>query len=90
MRFVDEWVAVSEEEIGAALVGLLQHEGKLVEGAAACAVAALLRLRGRCRGKRVVVVCCGGNIAAATLARLLQQANLEQQQQQQQQQEVRC
>jgi threonine dehydratase len=71
MRFVDEWVALTEAEIAAALVSLLHHEGKLVEGAAACAVAALLRQRARWRGKRVVVVCCGGNIAAATLGRLL-------------------
>ncbi len=74
MRFVDEWVTLSEQEIAAALVGLLRHEGKLVEGAAACAVAAALRLRDRCRGRRVVVVCCGGNIAAATVGRLLAEA----------------
>ena len=32
--FVDEWVTVTEEEIGAAIVGMLQNHSKLIEGRA--------------------------------------------------------
>lgn len=70
--FVDRWVSVSEQEIADALVGLLAHEGKLVEGAAGCGLAAFRRLAPELGGKRVVLVCCGGNIAPATLAHVLQ------------------
>ena len=31
---VDEWVTVTEEEIAAAVVGVIQHHSKLIEGAA--------------------------------------------------------
>lgn len=30
--FVDEWVTVTEEEIGSAIVGMLQNHSKLIEG----------------------------------------------------------
>ncbi len=30
--FVDEWVTVTEEEIGRAVAGMLQYHSKLVEG----------------------------------------------------------
>ena len=47
IEYVDEWVTVTEEEIRAAMVGMLQNHSKLVEGAAACAVAALLKRSGQ-------------------------------------------
>ncbi len=69
--FVDQWVTVSEDEIASALVSLLHQEGKLVEGAAACAVAALLKCKEQAAGKRAVLVCCGSNLAVDTLSSLL-------------------
>ncbi|GLC75729.1 hypothetical protein PLESTF_001679100 [Pleodorina starrii] len=69
---VDEWVVVGEEEIAEALVGLLEEHSKLVEGAAACALAAFKRLAPRLAGLSVVVVCCGGNIALHTLQRAIE------------------
>lgn len=73
MRFVDEWVTVSEGEIADAVVSLLHHHSKLVEGAAGCGLAAFRRLAdaGRLADKRVVVVCCGGNVALPALRRML-------------------
>jgi len=41
--FVDDWVSVSEEEIADAMVAVLEFNSKMVEGAAACAVAAFFR-----------------------------------------------
>ncbi len=70
--YVDEWVLVSEEEIGSAICGMLQHHSKLIEGAAGCAIAALLKSPHLVRGKSAVVVCCGGNVATATLRDVLE------------------
>lgn len=64
---VDEWLTVTEEEIADALLGMLQHESRLVEGSAACAVAAFLKTRGRWQGKHVVLIACGGNIGLEDL-----------------------
>lgn len=69
--FVDQWVTVSEQEIADAIVSLLHHHSKLVEGAAGCAVAAVRKLAGRLAGKRVAVVCCGGNIALPVLKHVM-------------------
>lgn len=71
MQLVDEWVTVTEAEIGDALLGLLHHQSKLVEGSAACAIAALLKTKEQWAGKSVVVIACGGNIALSTLRKLI-------------------
>jgi threonine dehydratase len=59
---VDDWVAVPEEEIVAALRDWLDAEGTPIEGAAAVAVAACRRTAARWAGRTVAVVICGGNI----------------------------
>jgi threonine dehydratase len=73
---VDRWIAVSEGEIADAMVSTLQHGGKLVEGAAACAVAAALRVAREApeelAGRRVVVIACGGNVGVAALREALE------------------
>lgn len=71
MKYVDTWVTVSEDEIANAMKSLLHNEGKLVEGAAACAVAACRQLADQLCGKKVVVVCCGGNVALQDLEYVL-------------------
>lgn len=67
---VDRYIAVDEAAIAAALVGALEHQHLLVEGAAAVAIAACLADR-ELRGRRAVVVVCGGNLPRATLERVL-------------------
>lgn len=61
---VDEWVAVDETDIASTIFEFLDNEGMLIEGAAACAVAAvgkkLINFKPR---EKVAVVVCGGNIA---------------------------
>jgi threonine dehydratase len=67
---VDEFVVVSEEQIGAAMRLFMEREGDTIEGAAGVAVAALLEQRGKFRGQQVAVVICGGNIADKQLAEI--------------------
>ncbi|MBN8658749.1 MAG: pyridoxal-phosphate dependent enzyme [Candidatus Obscuribacterales bacterium] len=64
---VDEWVTVEERDIRQAVFDFLEHEGMLIEGAAACAIAAIsskyVEFKPR---ERVGVVVCGGNIDRST------------------------
>lgn len=73
---VDEWVCVSEQEIADAMLSVLHHHSKLIEGAAGCAVAAFWRQRRRLAGRRAVVLCCGGNVAAGALRRVLDEGRV--------------
>ena len=70
-RLVDQIVTVSEPDLAAAIVGLVDHEHLVAEGAGAAATAALIGKRVEAAGKRVVVVVSGGNIDRARLAALL-------------------
>lgn len=76
IHYVDTWVTVSEEEIADAMVSLLHHHSKLVEGAAGCAVAACKQLGSSLSGKKVAVVCCGGNVALHVLQQVLSQGKV--------------
>jgi threonine dehydratase len=76
IQYVDTWVTVSEQEIADAMVSLLHHHSKLVEGAAACGVAAAMRRTTGLAGKRVAVVCCGGNVAVPVLRGVLDQGRV--------------
>ncbi|GFH21429.1 PALP domain-containing protein, partial [Haematococcus lacustris] len=69
---VDDWVLLDEEEIADAMLLMLQKQGKLVEGAAGVALAAVTKLKDRLAGLRVAVIVCGGNVALDTLSQLLQ------------------
>jgi threonine dehydratase len=70
-RLVDQIVTVSEPDLAAAIVGLVEHEHLVAEGAGAAATAVLIGKRVDIVGKRVVVVVSGGNIDRARLATLL-------------------
>ena len=71
-RYVDDLVAVSEDEIREAMRGLLQRAKLLVEGAGAAAVAALLAGRiERDSGRRVAAVLSGGNVDFSRLRDVL-------------------
>jgi threonine dehydratase len=61
-RYVDQMVAVTDEEIVETIALLLERHKLLVEGAGAAAAAALLGGELRLEGKRVAVVLSGGNI----------------------------
>lgn len=76
IEYVDSWVTVSEQEIADAMVSLLHHHSKLVEGAAGCAIAACKQLGDQLRGKNVVVLCCGGNVAVPVLQEVLRKGKV--------------
>jgi len=69
---VDRLVTVDEEAISLAVVRLLELEKLVVEGAAAAALAAALRLPpGKAAGRPVVLLLCGGNIDLTMLDRVI-------------------
>ncbi len=68
---LDEFVLVTDDELRAAVVSMLDHTRNLVETAGAAPLAAALRLKHRLAGKRVALVCSGGNITRAQLAEVL-------------------
>lgn len=70
-RFVDRFVAVSEEQIRDAMRLVIGRHHMLIEGAAGVAVAAFVEERRRLAGRRVAIVLCGANVALPTLARVV-------------------
>ncbi len=68
---VDEYVAVTEDEIKEGLRLFIGTHHMLIEGAAAVAIASYLKTRERWVGKNVVVVICGANISLETLKAVL-------------------
>lgn len=62
-RYVDEILTVSEKGLTAAMRLIHEVHGKVVEGAGALALAAMMKYRARFRGRRVVLIASGGNIS---------------------------
>lgn len=71
-KYVDEVVAVEEEEIASGILTLLEREKMLAEGAGAAAVAALLHRKAKLKNKKTVALVCGGNIDVTLLSRIIQ------------------
>ena len=70
-ELVDGYETVTEDEIKESLREFLQNQHMLVEGAAATAVAAMVKRRDRLAGKNVVVIICGANLSLETLKTVL-------------------
>jgi threonine dehydratase len=70
-RFVDRIETVSEDDLAAAIVGLVEAEHLVAEGAGAAGVAALVGRRASVQGRRVAVIVTGSNIDRARLAAVL-------------------
>ena len=68
---IDDFVLVGEAEIAKSIVEVLDNERKLIEGAAAVAVAALREDPERYRGQTSVIVICGGNISIDKVRKVL-------------------
>lgn len=71
-KYVDEVVAVEEEEIASGILTLLEREKTLAEGAGAAAVAALLHRKTKLKNKKTVALVCGGNIDVTLLSRIIE------------------
>ena len=70
-QLVDRIVTVSEDDLSAAIAGLVAAEHLVAEGAGAAGVAALVGKRADVGGRRVAVIVSGSNIDRARLASLL-------------------
>ena len=74
-QFVDRIVTVTEDDLSAAIAGLVDAEHLVAEGAGAAGVAALVGGRASVRGRRVAVIVTGSNIDRARLAAVLGHRN---------------
>lgn len=70
-RLLDRFLLVSDQEIDAATLVMIEKTRTLVEAAAAAPLAAALKLRKELAGRRVALICSGGNISPAQLKALL-------------------
>ena len=70
-KYVDEMVTVSEDEIAAAILSLMENQKLVAEGAGAVPVAAALFHKLPIQGKKVVCVVSGGNIDVNILSRVI-------------------
>ena len=72
-KYVDEIVAVDEDEIASAILTLLEREKTLAEGAGAAALAAVLQHRTSLPAyTKTGVLVCGGNIDVTLLSRIIE------------------
>ncbi len=68
---VDHIVAVSDDEVAAAMRGLFEDTHNVAEGAGALSFAAALRERDMLHGKTVAIILSGGNVDRQIFARVL-------------------
>lgn len=68
---VDEIVTVSEDEISAAILQLIESEKMVAEGAGAASVAAVMFNKVPVKGKKTVCIVSGGNIDVTILSRVI-------------------
>lgn len=70
-NLVDEFILVSEEEIKNAILAMAARQRMIIEGAAAVALASLIKEKERFSGQQNVVILCGGNLSPLTLKELI-------------------
>ncbi len=75
-KYVDEVVTVSDDEISAAILALMEQQKLVTEGAGAVAVAAAMFGKINLQGKKAVCVLSGGNIDVTILSRVIKRGLL--------------
>ena len=70
-KYVDEIVTVTEDEICAAILALMEQQKLIAEGAGAVAVAAAMFNKVPVKGKKTICVVSGGNIDVTILSRVI-------------------
>ena len=70
-KYVDKVVTVSEDEIAAAILALMEQQKLIAEGAGAVSVAAAMFRKLPIEGKNVVCLVSGGNIDVNILSRVI-------------------
>lgn len=71
LRYVDKIVTVTDDEISAAILALMEQHKLVTEGAGAVAVAAAMFGKLDIKGKKVVCLLSGGNIDVTILSRVI-------------------
>ena len=77
-EYLDDFVLVTDDELRAATLHLIELTRTLVEPAGAAPLAAVLKLRERFTGRRVALVCSGGNVSPDQLRELLEWGRVRQ------------
>ena len=75
-KYVDGIVTVSDDEISAAILALMEQHKLVTEGAGAVAVAAAMFKKVDLQGKKAVCVLSGGNIDVTILSRVIKRGLL--------------
>lgn len=75
-KYVDEIVTVTDDEISAAILALMEQHKLVTEGAGAIAVAAAMFNKVDVKDKKVVCVLSGGNIDVTILSRVIKRGLL--------------
>ena len=75
-KYVDGIVTVSDDEISAAILALMEQHKLVTEGAGAVAVAAAMFNKVDLKGKKAVCVLSGGNIDVTILSRVIKRGLL--------------
>lgn len=75
-KYVDDIVTVTDDEISAAILTLMEQQKMVTEGAGAIAVAAAMFGKLDLAGKKVVCVLSGGNIDVTILSRVIKRGLL--------------
>ena len=70
-KYIDEIVTVTDDEIAAAILALMEQHKLVTEGAGAVSVAAAMFNKVDIRGKKVVCLLSGGNIDVTILSRVI-------------------
>lgn len=76
-KYVDEIVTVSDDEICAAILRLIEREKLAAEGAGATSVAAVMFNKVPVKGKKTVCIVSGGNIDVTLLNRVINRGLLK-------------
>ena len=75
-KYVDEIVTVTDDEISAAILALIEQQKLITEGAGAVSVAAAMFHKVPVEGKKVVCLLSGGNIDVTILSRVIKRGLL--------------
>lgn len=76
-KYVDGIVTVSEDEIAAAILALIEQQKLIAEGAGAVSVAAAMFNKVDLKGKKVCCLLSGGNIDVTILSRVIKRGLLK-------------
>lgn len=75
-EYVDDIVTVTDDEISAAILALIERQKLIAEGAGATSVAAVMFGKIPVKGKKVVCLVSGGNIDVTILSRVIKRGLL--------------